>query len=79
MIFHARRLWRCFSFFFYGELPRGKYGGVCHVDAEKEQQCLAASLREADRHYYDLLSLKAADKAYISTAVRNSVLTNIVL
>ncbi len=32
--------------FFYGELPRGKYGGVCHVDAEKEQQCLAASLRE---------------------------------
>lgn len=30
--------------FFYGELPRGKYGGVCHVDAEKEQQCLAAGV-----------------------------------
>ena len=30
--------------FFYGELPRGKDGGVCHVDAEKEQQCLAAGV-----------------------------------
>ena len=30
--------------FFYGVLPCGKYGGVCHVDAEKEQQCLAAGV-----------------------------------
>lgn len=30
--------------FFYGELARGKYGGVYHVDAEKEQQCLAAGV-----------------------------------
>ena len=30
--------------FFYGKLPGGKYGGVCHVDAEKELQCLAAGV-----------------------------------
>ena len=36
--------------FFYGELPRGKYGGVCHVDAEKEQQCLAAGVGIAVRN-----------------------------
>ncbi|MGM9817006.1 MAG: hypothetical protein ACI304_08145, partial [Lepagella sp.] len=30
--------------FFDGKLPRGKYSGVCHVDAEKEQQCLAAGV-----------------------------------
>lgn len=30
--------------FFYGKLRGGKYGGVCHVDAEKELQCLAAGV-----------------------------------
>ena len=30
--------------FFNGKLPRGKYRGVCHVDSEKEQQCLAAGV-----------------------------------
>ena len=28
--------------YFDGKLPRGKYRGVCHVDSDKEQQCLAA-------------------------------------
>ena len=30
--------------FFDGKLSCGKYCGVCHVDAEKEQQCLAAGV-----------------------------------
>ena len=30
--------------FFDGKLSCGKYRGVCHVDAEKEQQCLAAGV-----------------------------------
>ena len=30
--------------FFNGKLSCGKYCGVCHVDAEKEKQCLAAGV-----------------------------------
>ena len=31
--------------FFDFKLPRGKYRGVCHVDAEKEQQFLATGVK----------------------------------
>ena len=34
--------------FFFGKLPGGKYGGVCHVYAEKELQSLVA---EVASHY----------------------------
>ena len=30
--------------FFYGKLSGGKDSSVCHVDAEKEQQCLATGV-----------------------------------
>lgn len=36
--------------FFYGKLPGGKYGGVCHVDAENELSVSLRELRAAIRH-----------------------------
>ena len=37
----------------------GKYRGVCHVDAEKEQQCLAAGVAGCDPSYAVVLFLIA--------------------
>ncbi|MDE7153333.1 MAG: hypothetical protein K2O00_02700 [Muribaculaceae bacterium] len=44
MIFSSSLLLWLSLLFFGGKLARCKYGSVCQVNAEKEQQCLAAGI-----------------------------------
>lgn len=59
-----------------GRLAR--VAGIVSAQPEEALRMLGAvdrdSLREADRHYYDLLSVKAADKAYIMHVSDSTVL-----
>lgn len=59
-----------------GRLAR--VAGIVSAQPEEALLMLGAvdrdSLREADRHYYDLLSVKAADKAYITHVSDSTVL-----
>ncbi len=59
-----------------GRLAR--VAGIVSAQPEEALRMLGAvdrdSLREADRHYYDLLSVKAADKAYITHVSDSTVL-----
>lgn len=59
-----------------GRLAR--VAGIVSAQPEEALRMLGAvdrdSLREADRHYYDLLSVKAADKAYITHMSDSTVL-----